>query len=191
MSCLFDRQKNGKKKKIEWIILNKILELRKIQGKAKKFVGALTTELIRTELLKHRFNVSNRDVFIEGIPNELDLLIVKADKNPKENILYSPDDILVVFEIKFRGTYGENQRNSIKKIFDNIKRKNKNIECFYITISENIKYRHRVISENLGYDCFELLTRESGLETALKKKLLKTTGDWDKLLNRLHSIIPS
>ena len=179
------------KKKIEWTMLNKILELRKIQGRSRKFIGALTTELIRTELLKHGFNVSNRDVFIEGIPNELDLLIVKADKNPKENLLYSLDDILVVFEIKFRGTYRENQKNSIKRIFDNGKRKNENIECFYITISENIKYRHRVTSENLGYDCFELLTRESGLETALKKKLLKTTGDWDRLLNRLHDIIPS
>lgn len=179
------------KEKVKWTILNKILELRKIQGKAKKFIGALTTELIRTELLKYGFYVSNRNVFIEGIPNELDLLIVKAGKNPKENILYSPDDILVVFEIKFRGAYGEDQRNSIKEIFDNIKRKNKNIECFYITISENKKYTHRVTSENLGYDCFELLTRESGLETAVKKKLIKTTGDLDRLLNKLHDIIPS
>ncbi len=115
-------------------MLNKILELRKIQGKSRKFIGALTTELIRTELLKQRFNVSNRDVFIEGIPNELDLLIVQAGKNLKEKIFYSPDDILVVFEIKFRGAYGEKQKNSIKEIFDNIKRKNENIECIINTI---------------------------------------------------------
>jgi len=108
-------------------MLNKILELRKIQGKSREFIGALTTELIRTELLKQRFNVSNSDVFIEGIPNELDLLIVQAGKNLKEKIFYSPDDILVVFEIKFRGAYGEKQKNSIKEIFDNIKRKNENI----------------------------------------------------------------
>ncbi len=73
-------------------MLNKILELKKIQGKSRKFIGALTTELIRTELLKQRFNVSNSNVFFEGIPNELDF-----------------------FEIKFRGAYGKNKKIQLKK----------------------------------------------------------------------------
>jgi len=48
----------------EWVILNSILEMRK-KTKCTKFVGALTIELLRKELGKLGFNVSNRDVFIK------------------------------------------------------------------------------------------------------------------------------
>ena len=85
----------------EWLILHRIWDMRK-KTKCHKFVGALTIELLRKELVKLGFNVSNRDVFIEGISYELDLLVVKSGKQPKENIAYCPDDVLAVLEIKFR-----------------------------------------------------------------------------------------
>jgi len=35
----------------------------------------VTTELIRKELIKNGLNLSNRNIFIEGVPNEFDLFI--------------------------------------------------------------------------------------------------------------------
>ena len=154
------------KKMDERKVLNRILELREKLEKSTKFVGSLTTELIRKELLKQGLNVSNRDVFIEGISNEFDLLILKPDSKPKENLLYNPNDVLSCLEIKFRGSYGENAINKIKNTFDKVKNINDKIKCIYLTISENRKYIYRITKEKLGnkYECFELFTRDTNLE---------------------------
>jgi len=170
-------------------ILNRILELREKQEKSTKFVGSLTTELIRKELLRQGLNVSNRDVFIEGISNELDLLILKPDSKPKENLLYNPNDVLYCLEIKFRGSYTENGINRIKNTFDKVKNINDKIKCIFLTISENRKYKYRITKEKLGnkHECFELFTRDTTLEKALKSKTLKLTGDWDKFLESLKT----
>ena len=151
--------------KTEWVILDKIWAMRK-RTKCKKFVGALTIELLRKELVRLGFNVSNRDVFIEGIPYELDLVVAKSGKWPEENTVYYPDDVLAVLEMRFRGSYGRGSIDKVRRVFDSIKNANKKIECFYISISENKNYKYRVTRENLGYDCFEFLTRESNLESA-------------------------
>jgi len=171
----------------EWEIFNKIWNMRK-KTKCTKFVGALTIEVLRKELTKLGFNVSNRDVFVEGVLNELDLLIVKAGKQPEENILHRSDDVLAVLEIKFRGSYGKASFNKIREVFDSVKRANNRIECFYISVSENKNYKYRVTRENLGYDCFELLTRETNLESALKRNRITPTGDWNKLLSKLRKL---
>ena len=171
----------------EWVIHNKILEMRE-KTRCTKFVGALTIEILRKELAKVGFNVSNRDVFIEGIPNELDLLIVKAGKQPEENIVYGSEDVLSVLEIKFRGSYGEASLQKIREVFSSIKKANKDIKCFYVPVSENMNYKYRITKEKLGYECFELLTRESSLESALKRGRIRTTGDWNRLLSKLRKL---
>ena len=171
----------------EWIILKRILELRQ-KTKCTKFVGAITTELLRKEIAQLGLNVSNRDVFIEGIPNELDLLVAKTGNYPEENLVYGTDQVLAVFEIKFRGSYGKSTVDEIKDVFDSIKRLNRHIECFYVSISENKRYKYRITKDNLGYDCFELFTRDSNLESALKKDSLKPTGDLERLLLRLKQL---
>lgn len=183
--CKKRKKERGETMEIEWTILNKILEMRE-KTRCTKFVGALTIELLRKELAKLEFNVSNRDVFIEGVTNELDLLIAKAGRQPKENLVYCPEDVLAVLEIKFRGSYGKTSVNKIREVFDFIKRLNKNIQCCYISVSENKNYKYRITKENLGYNCFELLTRDSSLESALERNGMRVTGDWDRLLNKLR-----
>ena len=165
-------------------LLTNILSLKE-KTKCKKFVGAITIELLRKEFAKLDFNVSNRDVFIEGVTNELDLLIAKKGVLAEADLVYDPDDVLAVFEVKFRGSYGKKNIDHIKAVFDSVTSANSKIKCFYLTISENSKYAHRATSTNLGYDCFELLTRDTNLEAALKKGQIKETGEWEKLLETL------
>ena len=168
----------------ERVLLDYILELRK-KTFCRKFVGALTIELLKKEFAEFGLNVSNRDVFVEGVPNELDLLIAKKDAHAEANLVYNSDDVLAVLEVKFRGSYGKKNIDRIKAVFDSAIAANKNIECFYLTVSENSRYKHRATRAKLGYDCFELLTRDTNLESALKKDRIKETGEWQKLLERL------
>ncbi|KKK98873.1 hypothetical protein LCGC14_2638410 [marine sediment metagenome] len=170
-------------------ILDRILELREKQEKSTKFVGSLTTELIRKELLRQGLNVSNRDVFIERISNEFDLLILKPDSKPKENLLYNPRDVLFCLEIKFRGSYAQKGINQIKNTFDKVKNINDKIKCIYLTISESRKYKYRITKERIGneHECFELFTRDTPLEKALESNTLKLTGDWNKFLESLKT----
>jgi hypothetical protein len=138
--------------------------------KSTKFVGAITIELLRKELVKQGLNVSNRNVFIEGVPNELDLVIAKAGVEPEYYLMFYPNDVLAVLEIKFRGSFGKKVAGRLKNVFDSIKKMNKKIKCCYVALSEKKTYPHRITSEKLGYDCFELLTRESSnIELVLKK----------------------
>jgi len=84
------------------------------KGRYAKFSGAVTIELIRKALLSHGINTSYRDVFIKGIPLEIDLLIALPGTIPEHALLYKPEDVLVVFEIKNAGSFGDENINRIK-----------------------------------------------------------------------------
>lgn len=93
-------------------------------------------------------------------------------------------------EIKYRSCYNGKSIENIKSVFEKIKNINDNIECIYLTVSENTKwkYRYKLITEEFGHDYFELLTRDTELERALEKNLLKITGVWDKLLEKILKV---
>jgi hypothetical protein len=177
--------------KKEFKLLNKIMKFRNemrttTKKKVTKFVGALTLELLRKELIKEGFNVSNRDVFIKGVPYEVDLIVAKKGAKPQEKLLYSPEQVIAVLEIKFSGIYTKSEIESIKRVFDWIKKVNEEIKCIYLTISENTKFKYYKDEKNLiRNSSFFLLSRETDLEKAIKENKLSITGDWDKLINLL------
>jgi len=164
-------------------ILNKIKKLTSLV-KSNKFLGAMTIEVVRKFLKKEGFKVSERNSFIKGVPNEIDLLILKKDSKPLFNSHYEPKDVLFVFEIKFRGSYGESDKRHVREMFDNVKKVNSEIRCIYLAISENRKYKHRATDRNINGKVFELLKRDTSLEFAIKKGTLRS-GDWKKLIDYL------
>ena len=153
--------------------------------KCKKFSGAITVELIREALLEEGFSVSERDVFINGIPIEVDLLIAQKDISPVNRIQYKPEDVLVVFEIKGRGTFGE---NSIKSIFNNfkiIKQNKESIHCIYVTLSDRKSYKWKATAKNINAPVYTLFWN-SGPENSMK---FNPTGDWKRLIKDLFNIV--
>jgi len=171
----------------EKAILDRILEMRR-GTQCTKFVGAATIELLRSEFMKLGLNVSNRDIFIMAVPCELDLAIARPGRSPEANLVYDANDVLAVLEIKFRGSYGKSSIDDIRRVFDLVKKANARIECLYVSVSENKRYKYRITRENLGYECYELLTRSTNLESALKRGDIKPTGDWERLLQKLMSL---
>ena len=153
--------------------------------KCKKFSGAITVELIRKALLEEGFNVSERDVYINGIPIEVDLLIAQKGISPLTRIQYRPEDILVVLEVKSRGTFGENSIKSISNNFKIIKQAQKNIHCIYITVSDRKNYKWKATEKNINAPAYTLFWH-SGPENNLK---FDSTGDWKKLIRDLRNIV--
>ena len=174
-------------------IFEKIELLKKQQGfkKTKKFTGAMTSEVIREYLKQEGFNISERDVFVKGVPNEIDLLILKKETKSIFNNYYDPKDILVAFELKSIGIYGKEELPRIKNMFDSMKKENPSIICIYLTIYENQKHSYRATKDNLNVEVFELFSPTTNIESAIKKGIFyeSITGDWGRLIKYLRSSI--
>lgn|ERR1700735_1632495 len=52
------------------------------QVKSSKFAGAMTAELMKTELRAEKITTSARDVYIRGIPLEIDLIVPRHGAKP-------------------------------------------------------------------------------------------------------------
>ena len=162
----------------DWEIIEKIENAKKQFGaKCNKYVGAVAIEYIRLGLKQNDIPVSQRNVFIEGVPIEIDLLIPGKNVIPKNGILFEPDDVLAVLEIKNSGAFGENTIKKVKRDFEIITNKNPKIRCYYVTLMERRGYKWTVTEENLGNHVYTLFWY-FGL-----KERIESTGDWEKLIN--------
>lgn len=153
--------------------------------KCAKFAGTVTVEVIKLALEKHGILTSPRDVFIKGLPIEIDLLISTREAVPEHSILYEPQDVLLVLEIKNYGSFGESTISSIKKNFQRIRQLNKEICCAYITLVERKGYKWAISRENTGFPSYTLFWHHgSG-----RNFKIELTGDWKKLLDDINKII--
>ena len=155
-------------------------------GKCPKYVGALTVETIREALQKHGIPVSARDVFIRGIPIEFDLLVPRHNAScPLGGILYKPEDVIAVLEIKASGLFDYNSKSRIEKCFEEVRQKNPEIFCGYVTLSE----RHSFHEKNFGGN--EWAYPLFWYRQIKREETYESTGAWQKLLSKLHSCIES
>ena len=153
--------------------------------KCAKFAGAITVEIIKSALQNHRILTSPRDVFIKGLPIEIDLLIPKKEAAPQYGLVYQPQDVLAVLEIKNSGSFGESTINSIKKNFQRISQLNKEIYLAYVTLMERKGYKWAISKANLGFPTYTLFWHSgSGA-----KFTTVATGDWKRLLDDIRNIV--
>ncbi len=143
-----------------------------------KFCGSFTAEEIRKRLLRHGLSVSRQDVFIRNIPIEIDLLIPRLGAKARSHgLVYEPEDVLAVLEIKYRGTFSGDAVGRIRENFRTIQQANKSISCFYLTVTETLGYKNAVTRQSLGYPAYTLYWYIKGKH--------KKTNDWNKLVARL------
>ena len=152
--------------------------------KCKKFTGAFTVEIVRYVLAGEGFNVSGRDVYIRGIPIEIDLLIARQGVTPERGILFNKEDSMVALEIKSRGTFGEASIKSIARNFNAIREASRGTRCIYLTISDRESYKYKATKENIGASVYTLFWH-SGPEENLK---FMPTGDWERFIQELRQI---
>jgi len=156
--------------------------IKKFEPKCKKFDGAVAVEIIRDALQSEGFNVSEKDVYIQGIPIEIDLLIARQGVFPERRILFRPEDVLVALEIKSRGAFGEQALTTIAKNFKMIKKACKSIKCIYVTISERKSYPKKPTYENINAPAYTLFWN-SGPED---NQEFSDTGEWKLFIEELR-----
>jgi hypothetical protein len=166
-------------------------ELNKKQNKflsPNKFIGALMVELIRAEFIRNGIEISPRDVFIENIPFECDLLILNKQITPSHGIIYTPGDVKAVIEIKTRGNFGEQAGRRLLDTFDLISAKYQHIQCIYLTLYERENYKYRLVPEKWKYSVVELFSTQNDPDIAFEHGTLQPTGEWEKFIKKWQVI---
>jgi hypothetical protein len=148
-------------------------------GKCGKFGGAATVEIVKQGLRNEGIHTSARDVFIKGVPLEIDLIVPCRGAKPSlGDILYEPSEVAVALEIKKSGCYGE---KSLTSIHDNFKLlAAKGVCCAYVTLEERQTYRYKATTANLAAPCFTLHWHQPESEP------FKATEDWERLVTFLR-----
>lgn len=150
--------------------------------KCGKYSGSLTTEIIRQALKDTGALVSARDVFIRGLPIEIDLIIHRRGITPENSLLYEPQDVLVTIEVKNSGSFGDKTIQVIRQNCEAIRQANNKIRCCYLTLSERKGYKWAISEANSGCESYTLFWHSgSGA-----KRLDQPTGDWSRFLRNMR-----
>jgi hypothetical protein len=170
-------------------LLNEINEAREEFEKAcgrgcAKYSGALTVELVRRALENHGIRTSARDVYIRGVPIEIDLLIPRRGAVPKNGILYEREDVMVVFEVKNLGVMEDAALVKIADFLQTVRKANPEIKCIYLTISEWVKWKEGV-KDGDGFRSFALFWHHG----SRANRRYDPTGSWEQLLSYLKDIV--
>lgn len=149
---------------------------------SRKFSGAMTAELLKRVLADEGIPTSTRDVFIRGIPFEIDLIVPRRGEEATLGLLYEPQQVAVALEIKKMGSFGEQTLQAIRKSFDQLREFK--VTCAYVTLEERKSYRHKATEENLGgFPCFTFAWHK------VVDGPLEETQDWDRLLTFIRKCI--
>jgi hypothetical protein len=153
--------------------------------RCKKLSGSVTVELIRDALSKMGMKVSPRDVFIQGVPLEIDFLLTTPGAQSKVNLIYEPKDVLAAFEVKTLGCFGEGSIKSIKNNFELIKAVNRGIYCAYVSLAERKGYKWAATDDNIGSHTFTLFWHDG----SVNNRSYKQSGDWNRLIDELNKLV--
>jgi hypothetical protein len=138
-----------------------------------KFAGAVTAELMKTFLAAEGISTSARDVYIRGVPLEIDLIVPRRGQKPTFELVYEPKQVAAALEIKKSGSFGEPSLLTIKSNFNRLRALK--VRCAYVAIEERETYRWRATRQNIGgFPCFTLCWH--------KGEDLIETQDWTRLL---------
>jgi len=124
-------------------------------GYPKKFGGAVSIEILRAALREEGIKTSRRDVFIRGVPLEIDLIVPKENAAPAPfELLYEPEHVGVALEVKKLGAFAERGRDKIRDDFARLREAG--VNCAYVTFEDRENYRWRPTRETVGFPCFAL-----------------------------------
>jgi hypothetical protein len=147
----------------------------------KKFGGAASIEILRAALDEEGIGTSRRDVFIRGVPVELDLIVPRKDAKPWLELLFEPQQVAIALEVKKSGSFGEGTIDKIRADFAQLREVG--VRSAYVTLEERGSYKWKATYENLGFPCFTLAwhKRTDGP--------LEPTEDWERLIGFLRKAL--
>lgn len=166
-------------------ILNAVEDAERYFGpRCGKYSGAMTVQIIRRALQREGVAVSARDVFIRGIPVEVDLILPRKGTIPRDELVYEPQDVLLAVEIKKSGSFGARTIASIQKNAEILRITNPPIASTCLVLSERKGYRWAVTDLNAGCKVYTIFWhRGDGA-----RRIQQPTGDWDRFLADVRTL---
>ena len=159
-------------------LVQKARDAKKAFGpKCGKFAGAVTVEIIRARLQVEGILVSARDVFISGLPIELDLLVPRKGAEPWMGMLYEREDVCAVLEIKNAGSFGDQTIRSVRSNFERVRQRVPGVTCAYVSLEERQGYKWAITDANSGARAFTLAWRKGDSGP------YSLTADWSRIQN--------
>jgi hypothetical protein len=115
-----------------------------------KFEGHLAVEILKRALADEGIATSSRDVFIEGVPVEWDMLVPYVGASPSFNgLLYEPTQAKVAIEVKLSGLCGSKAK-ALSTIRGNFQLARKaGVHCAYVAFCD--RQAGCATDENLGF----------------------------------------
>ena len=166
-------------------LLERIEEAKHAFGcKCSKLAGSVTVEVLRLVLRGLGITLSTRDVFIRGVPVEVDLLLPTRAAKPQHGLVYQPTDVLAAFEVKNSGSFGDDTLNSVRRSFQLIRAANPRVYCAYVTLAERKGYKWAATTDNLGAEVFTLFWHNGSSAS----RRYEPTGHWEKFVGKLKSL---
>jgi hypothetical protein len=149
-----------------------------------KFYGAVTVELLRQALLHAGIMTSNRDVYVRGLPFEVDLLALHGSGSGSaqpffNGLLYEPSQVAAVIEVKLSGLI--DVAKSLPKLRRNFDLAAKaGVACCYVCIADR---RSAIVTgQALGFPSFTL-AHAVGYGRRIR---YEDTSSWEGLLRFLR-----
>ena len=152
--------------------------------KCHKYTGALTVEFLRSAFAQYGIPTSHRDVFIKGVPVEIDIIIPKIAAVPAHGICYEADDVLAAIEVKSSGTFNKTTGENLRSCFNQIRGRSPSIWCAYVTLMERENFIHKITSDNLGFPAYTLFWHTE----SKRNPQYAATGDWTGLITELQKL---
>jgi len=149
-----------------------------------KYSGALTVETIRRALQQNGIPVSPRDVFIRGIPVEVDLILPRDGVGPRDGLVFEPGEVLVALEVKKSGAFGEDTIRAVRRNVEALGATSPWIICSCLVLSEREGYRWALTDENAGCKTYTMFWhRGEG-----SKRTQRSTGDWERFVADMRAL---
>ena len=164
---------NGK-----WVVTTARQEKTRFGVKYSKFAGAVSVEILRVALAGEGIATSSRDVFVRGVPLEIDVLVPRGGQTPSLGLLYEPDQVAAALEVKNSGSFGEGTLEKVRRDFGRLREVG--IRGAYVTLEERHGYKWAASNERLGFPCFTLAWHRQSAGA------FDLTEDWIELLKFLR-----
>lgn len=103
------------------------------------------------------------------------MLVLKPGATSDLDLVYKPQDVAAVLEVKYSGIYGRDVVTKLRDTFDRITGEYQHIQCAYVTIMEQRSFKDAATTETLGYPAYTLHWWSGTREQA------KQTEDWEQL----------
>ena len=142
-----------------------------------KFEGHLAVEILKQALADEGIASSARDVFVNGVPVEWDLLVPRIGASPSFNgLLYEPAQAKIAIEVKLSGVCGGAKTvDGVRKNFELAKAAG--MRCAYVALCD--RQHQAATTEKLGWPAFNLTW-------SLGHERREDSGDWPRLLEFLR-----